>query len=212
MSFQNLISQVLGHAAQNVSTNDPITDRMLHFFARLQSQAFGPWSSIARSGMTCAVRFRPQGAPTVLHCSNPAIGGCIACGQPTCLEHALVSASGEIVCRGCVDDVRIRAGRHPGARSGHVGPSPESGAGSASSAVEEHDKLRRMFLRRLKLKGSPSASQINAAYRKLAVQHHPDKFPSEKFSARRRRAEERKFKELSEAKDWLLSDLERRAA
>lgn len=49
-----------------------------------------------------------------------------------------------------------------------------------------------------------SASEMKKAYRKLAVQHHPDKNPGDK-------AAEEKFKEISEAYD-VLADEEKRAA
>ena len=98
--FNNLISQVLGQAGQTVKTKDPVIDRLLHWVARLQIQVFGPWTQIGRSGITCDVRFRPHGSPSVMQCNSPAIAACIACGQTTCIEHALVAASGEVICRG----------------------------------------------------------------------------------------------------------------
>src|SRR5260370_9515235 len=49
-----------------------------------------------------------------------------------------------------------------------------------------------------------SADDIKKAYRKLAMQHHPDRNPGNKDS-------ERKFKDLSHAYD-ILKDPEKRAA
>ncbi|MDE3038460.1 MAG: DnaJ domain-containing protein, partial [Pseudomonadota bacterium] len=51
---------------------------------------------------------------------------------------------------------------------------------------------------------SASADDLKKAYRKLAMQHHPDRNPGDK------KAEE-KFKELSHAYD-ILSDEQKRAA
>ena len=51
---------------------------------------------------------------------------------------------------------------------------------------------------------SASKEELKAAYRKLAVQHHPDKNAGNKDA-------ERKFKEISEAYD-ILKDDQKRAA
>src|SRR3954471_6555159 len=61
---------------------------------------------------------------------------------------------------------------------------------------------KRDYYEVLGLARSAGAEEIKKAYRKLAVQHHPDKNPGDK------KAEER-FKELSEAYE-VLSDPQRR--
>src|ERR1700694_4825097 len=51
---------------------------------------------------------------------------------------------------------------------------------------------------------SASADELKAAYRKLAMKHHPDRNPGDKSA-------EQKFKEISEAYDVLKDDQKRAA-
>src|SRR5436305_1058983 len=60
------------------------------------------------------------------------------------------------------------------------------------------------FYELLGVQRGASAEDIKKAYRKLAMQHHPDRNPGDKAS-------EHKFKELSEAYD-ILKDDQKRAA
>src|SRR5260370_37203264 len=60
------------------------------------------------------------------------------------------------------------------------------------------------FYELLGVQRGASAEDIKKAYRKLAMQHHPDKNPGDK-------AAEHRFKELSEAYD-ILKDDQKRAA
>src|SRR5258708_18994512 len=60
------------------------------------------------------------------------------------------------------------------------------------------------FYELLGLQRGASADDIKKAYRKLAMQHHPDRNPGDK-------AAEHRFKELSEAYD-ILKDDQKRAA
>ena len=61
---------------------------------------------------------------------------------------------------------------------------------------------KRDFYEVLGINKNSSPEQIKAAYRKLAVKHHPDKNPGDKVS-------EDKFKEASEAYG-VLSDQEKK--
>lgn len=202
--FGNLISQVLGRAAQNVETQDPTVDSLVRWLARLQIQVFGPWTQVGRSGITCDVRFRPHDSPRIIKCHSHAIAACIACGQSTCIEHALVAASGEVICRGCVDVAK----RAAPPRSGTWGSAGSSGStGDPRRTGDDYRKLRQRYLKRLGLSGSPTEKEVNLAYRKLAGKYHPDKFPPS-----RQKAAQKKFIALGEAKDWLLANLERKAA
>jgi hypothetical protein len=192
MNVQSFLSQMLGRAAQEMRTTDPITDRAIHFLAQIQSQAFGRWSHVSRSGVRCTVRFRPPGGP-MIDCTNPAIAGCVACGQPVCLGHAMVSGSGEAVCMACVYQLvsERKAPQEP----------------QVPVSDEEEDKLRRKHLRALGLKGNPSEQEIRAAFTKRAAKEHPDRYPPA-----RRAAQERKFKRLGNARDWLIEHLHKEAA
>jgi hypothetical protein len=194
MNLPAFLSQMLGNAAQEFRTTDPTTDRFIHYLAQLQAQAFGRWAHVARSGVRCTVRFRPPGGP-VLDCTSPGIGGCVACGQPCCLQHSMVSASGECVCMACIYKL-VSGSKTASEPPPRVDPHPD-----------DQDKLRRQYLRALKLKGNPSADEIRAAFKRRAADEHPDRFPPAK-----RRAQERKFKKLGQARDWLLKNLHQEAA
>jgi hypothetical protein len=187
---------MLGNVAQEFRTTDPVTDRFIRYLAMLQAQAFGRWSHVARSGVRCTVRFRPPGGP-ILDCTSPAIGGCVACQQPCCLEHSMVSKAGEAICMACV--YQLVSESKPASE-----PPPRV---EQPDEDESQDKLRRRYLRVLGLKGTPTPEQIRAAFRRKAAKEHPDRFPPDK-----RPAQEKKFKRLGEARDWLLKHLHREAA
>ena len=62
------------------------------------------------------------------------------------------------------------------------------------------------FYKALGIAESADAEEIKKVYRKLALQHHPDRFPNPK----EKKEAEKKFKEISEAY-YVLSDPKRRA-
>jgi hypothetical protein len=191
MNLQGVLSQMLGRAAQEMRTTDPVTDRSIHFLAQIQAQAFGRWAHVSRSGVRCTVRFLPPSG-AMIDCTSPAVGGCVACGQPVCLGHAMVSGSGEVVCMACVYKVVSER---------------KSSRGSPTPHQEGDEKIRRKHLRTLGLEGSPAESEIRAAYKSRAARAHPDR-----YSPSKRDAQERKFKRIGQAKDWLLEHLHLEAA
>ncbi len=201
MRLESLVSQLLGNAARSVRTGDPAIDSAIYALSSLQEHAVaGRWLQTARLGLSCSVHFGRPGGP-VLSCSSPAIGMCLACGQPACFEHAMVSVNGELVCRTCIH-VQLLQGRPPATQSPPPPPSP-----ATSQQKDETAAVRRRYLKLLGLKGRPTAEQVKTAYKKRAAQSHPDKFPEQKKAAATAR-----FVELGKARDWLLADVEREAA
>lgn len=190
MNVGSMLSQLLGQAAQSVGIGDPAFERSFHFLAQLQTQAFGPWVQVARSGIGCSVRFRtPDGK--VIPCRNAAMGACAVCGNPVCCEHVFAASTGEAVCRACV---------HHAASQFKQARSPDD---VLRTPDVDDKRLRKAYLKRLGLVGSPAAEEIREAYKRMAAKHHPDRFPEQK----KRQAHER-FIKLGEARDWLLERLQ----
>ena len=208
MRVDSILSQLLGQAAQALPMEDPRVRKCVHYLSQLQGQLFGPWAQVGRSGITCTVRYRrPDGV--FIGCNEPAISGCMVCGQGVCLDHSLVAATGEVVCRGCVDTMRRQVyGTGPRPQPGPEPPTSSRGVDMDDEYEGYEDRReRRKHLRRLGLRGYPSANEIRAAYRKAAAKAHPDRHPSHK-----RDVANRKFVRLGESKDWLLDHLDEEAA
>lgn len=193
MDLQGLIANALGQAGQRIATGAPTVDRGLRWLARVQAQVFGRWAETARAGETCAVRLGQNGRTVV--CGQAAARKCIACGELACLDHALVDANGDLVCRTCVHTVLLKdAVPHVEAP-----PPPVSAVPAAEQA-----KRWREALKLLGLRGKPTEEQILKAYKQAAAKAHPDRHPEP-----RRAAAQKRFIEFGRAKDLLLAELRR---
>lgn len=227
MPHVNIAELLVGlgaQVAQDIRTDNPAADGYVRAIGRLMQHA-SKWAAVSASGIQCATRFTtPIGE--LRPCSTAAIGACVACGQPTCFSHAMVSpADGQLVCYGCVG-VAQRIARRMGA-DWHAEKQPPPQPQDRRSAPgircscrfpwerdddcpvhgEDESALRREHLETLGLDIDATWDQIRAAYRKLALKHHPDR-----ATARRKAEAEKKFKAITKAFEWLKEQKEKVAA
>ena len=206
MNISNLLSQIFGAASEHLPIDDPEVAQMMRLMSRVQMHLQGKWKQAQQMGISCEQHVRsPHGE--VLRCVEAMGGTCVACRRPVCLHHcAIVPDSGDILCFGCIGLAQ------KGARERGAAEPPKPGAqgssyGKSEDDDEDFEKLRKRYLRRLKLTGSPTEDEIRHAFKMEAAKAHPDRAPADK----RMKAHE-KFVALGEARDWLLEHLRKRAA
>lgn len=112
-------------------------------------------------------------------CGEPAIAACVACHRTTCLGHAYVSSSARVLCDACAE------GKAP-----HVAAQPKQA---------DESKLRRAHLKTLGLSDPFTEAQLNAAFRKMAAKHHPDRQRDEAKKA----VAQKHFVTVQQAYEWL---------
>lgn len=205
MNISHLFSQIFGAASEHLPIDDPEVAQMVQVMSRVQMHLQGQWKQAQRMGISCEQHVR-NASGKVLRCVEAMAGTCVACRRPVCLHHAaLVPGSGDLLCFGCVG-LAQKAARERGPAE-----PPRSGSSSSSSASEDDDedfeKLKKKYMRRLKLSGDPTEDEIKAAFKREAAKAHPDRAPADK----RQKAHE-KFVALGEARDWLLEHTRKRAA
>lgn len=199
MNLQSLVSQLFGAASEHLPIDDPEVAQAVRVISRVQMHLQGSWRHAQRMGISCEQHVR-NARGELLRCIDQMSGTCVACRRPVCLHHAaLVPESGDLLCFSCVG-VAQKVARERGAS-----PGPQPGATEKPS--EDFEKLRRKYLKRLKLSGDPTEEEIKAAFRREAAKAHPDRAPADK----RQKAHE-KFVALGEARDWLLEHARKRAA
>ena len=194
-SLENLLSRAFGQASAAVVTENPETTVAIRIIGCIQAHVFGRWREAQRQGIGCALHFVAPDS-TGRRCGQPMVGLCSVCERPVCLNHCTIHVqSGTPVCLGCIE-----LARQVTARGG-----AQTATGTASGA--DIAKLRRKYLRSLKLKGRPAEAEILAAFKREAARIHPDRVPES-----RKEAATKRFKELGVARDWLLEQLQNRAA
>lgn len=154
------LAQAIGNFAGQV---EAYTD------SRVQSilvQLVGPWSTtIARLAPTkwqlpvhvppsCDMDVQPGRS-----CGQFAIGGCVICGRPICLQHALVAADATIVCWPCM----IVAGKHA--------TKWQPRAGAAGSAVASSAWAYEL----LGVAPDCTDEQLRHAFKQRVARFHPDR-------------------------------------
>ena len=212
MNFSGIFSQIFGQAAEHLPIDDPEMAQAVRLISKVQMHLQSTWRHAQRTGIHCEQQVRSPHGET-LRCVEGMSGTCIACRRPVCLYHsAMVPENGDLLCFGCVGAAQ-RAARETASSSkakDYNEPPPgrsRTETPSSGSAAEDTDKLRKKFLRRLKLTANPTEAEIKSAFKREAAKAHPDKAPA----GQRDKAHE-KFVSLGEARDWLLADLQRREA
>lgn len=141
------------------------------------------WLPVVSSGQACA---------NDAGCGQPAIGLCVLCGRPVCLNHATVAISAEIVCFDCVRACRP-----------HIKPwrAPEpAAAGTNGMSVDDACDLLGLEPDDVQ-SGEVSGKELKRAYRRASAEVHPDSIPNADASARRRAAV--RFRQVQQAYDLL---------
>lgn len=158
------------------------------------------------------------------------MSACVACNQPTCFDHAMISpANGDVLCHSCVATVQQMAQQHlsdwqrrrdqvepPPQPSPADGPQcscedtliasqtcPVHGRGSTPHAIN----MRARHLRTLGLKAGATWREIHVRFRKLGVKYHPDRVKT----ARAKAAREAKMRAFTGAYHWLRDNEEKAA-
>jgi hypothetical protein len=188
-----LLSRAAARAAESFQTDDPLVDSLVQYAARIQEHLFGRWIAFARSGVGCSIHSGRPGEP-LRPCHSPAIGGCVCCRKPVCIDHTMVGADGVLLCRACVV-------KHiPQSQQQQPPPPPPA-------AQPDRRRLREHHLQVLRLEGNPGEEEIMAAFKELARLYHPDTVPEPE-----RAAAHEQFVAVNNAKDFLLAELRRQAA
>lgn len=178
------------------------------WFQELSKAASMRWLPHLVHGINCQCQVMgPHGQPAP--CPGSAIAACVACKFPVCLDHSFVSGKGDAICYVCaVATINAADKQHrappppPGS-----GPDPRSAGGYSRAPGAAADPVLSQQLtaarKRLGVKKSASAEEINAAYRMLAKKWHPDRHPADRVTA------ERRFIAVTAARDLLLKHLEK---
>ncbi len=188
---------VLGRFASHLSDAAPDG-------ARNAWTAIGPWvGDLTRNasqlwlphlltGIPCEVLFRAE------TCPQSAIAACSVCHCPTCLNHAFVARSGQVVCFPCVDrDISSRGagtrGEAPGKPPPPPGAEPPPGPGAGRRAPPPRPQTDPLLLARLanarkilRVKRSATWSEVEESYKALLARHHPDRNPQDRAAAEKR--------------------------
>lgn len=207
MNISSLFSQLFGQAAEHLPIDDPEIAQAVRVLSRVQMHLQTSWRQAQRMGIHCEQQVRnPTG--DVLRCVEPMGSTCVACRRPVCLFHsALVPETGDLLCFSCIG-VAQGAARERATSRGATDYSQKASAGRGRvEPQDDSEKLRKKYLRLLKLTGTPTEEEIRAAFKREAAKAHPDRVAPEK----RQKAHE-KFVSLGQAKDWLISDLKKKAA
>jgi len=186
----DVFAQLLSAARQN-----PVLAELGQWFSHLYQNAPSRWGSSVITGARC-------------ECGRPAMGPCAICHHPTCLGHALVSASAEIVCFVCVRRASRREWTERASNGGsqNAGARWQRGDDPFEPSKPSHAD-RAKYLKRLGLKPGASMEDIKAAWKRLALKNHPDR-----ASEGRRAAAEKRMREINEAYQWLISHASEEAA
>lgn len=185
-AFDGFLGAVLGSVSDRVM---PIIDHSLRpWIANLSTEALKSWTPALVAGVRCGVPVSPQ---SQVRCGGPGVRACICCGVPSCLHHAMVAQTSDVVCIKCVTDymkLLREKGREPATanapwvdsqfeegQSKHQAPPPPP----PSSSAEEDSRLREKHLRTLGLDEDSDEDEIRTAYRELVKQWHPDKAKTE---------------------------------
>jgi DnaJ-like protein len=152
------------------------------------------WLPFMMQNLACAV-------PDVRGpCAQLAVAPCAICRLPTCLEHGLAAWNADIVCMRCMHTyaAMVQQGR---ARIPEPPPQHAHAPHGQAAPSEDPVKLRKLHLRTLGLKDPADLAEITAAYKELALKHHPDRHMSEPPAQQQKAAE--KFRACTAAFTWL---------
>jgi hypothetical protein len=144
--------------------------------SELMNAAVDRWIPFYASQHPCHVRTLQAGVP--FPCAGHAVLLCDACGNPACVSHVRVDASGSGTCFPCIAEL-IALKRAKGPARGATGSPPFGGAQDVRATRAE---LRKKALKDLGLGEHASWEEVQKAHRRRAAKYHPDaqKTPSAK--------------------------------
>lgn len=208
-AFDGFLGAVLGGVSDRVM---PVLEHSFRpWVANLTTEALKAWTPHLVAGIRCGVPVSPSNPAK---CGAPAVRGCFCCGAMTCLHHAMVAQTSDVVCIKCVTDyMRLlrERGQEPQRPQAPWVESPfeegkaraktegESRSRRQDSDEEEKARLREKHLRTLGLDEDADADEIKSAYRDAVKKWHPDRATTESDKARHTK----KFLKIQAAWDYL---------
>lgn len=168
--LDQLAGEILGRALRGARLTDPFFADIQTWIASLVSTAPARWRAIAVSGIKCGCK------------ANAAIGACVACATPTCLQHAFVSGQAHIICGNCVQSMA---------------------SNKAAPPEPTRETIRAAHMKVLGLKDPFTREELKSAFRSAATKAHPDR-----AKEGRREAAEKKMVKVNLAFQWLDKEFE----
>lgn len=183
MNLQDLISAVLP-AHMNAEAQ-----KFGRWVKHLSTVALPQWLAMQAARRPCACKTGPA-------CNGAlAISLCVACHEPTCLEHACVWLDGRVVCLDCVEAVRALRAAAPRPVQGWTTPTPREPPANGHAHRAPPQKTRRDHLETLGLGDGATAAEIKDAHKQLSFENHPDR----RRGPRAKQEATRRLQELNEA-------------
>ena len=202
MRIDQIIGAVVGGLGSGINTSNPMANHYLQYVVSMAEQAFARWSAVSQSGMRCQIGQHTDDGQDI-RCTAPAIAGCMVCGANVCLHHALVSPK-YVMCFACAEGAaRAAAARSPRTEQ----KSSPFGFVDPDEAEAKDEALRKKHLKTLGLEGDPTDEEVKAAFKRLVLEHHPDRAPQHKKAAKHK-----KLREINEAYTWLTQQRKKAAA
>lgn len=203
-AFARIASTFVGGAPD---AHKHVWNALAPWLAELTKSANTRWLPHLVHGIPCEVLHRDERG-FGSRCHGSAIAACAICRKPCCLNHSFVSGDGLAACFPCVATAQQEAhARAPQVNwpKGTRG-NPDSARGDESAAPpppprEERpkplDERIRAARKILRVKSTATWPEIEASYKALLAQHHPDKHPLDRDAATER------FKRIRSAYDLL---------
>lgn len=192
-------------------TSGVVWEEVRPWLSRLAMEASSRWTAMLAEGVPCAVPQMDRRAQFAEECEHDAVGHCRACSRATCLHHACVDVSGNVLCFVCMGQVVDQKRSERGSRGrGRSRPKRTRTKAEPSPSVKKGPpewQVIRAFLI-LELQPASPWESVHARYRDMAKQWHPDRFttPTQKAAATTR------FQEITKAYNVLREHHEKGAA
>ena len=159
-----------------------ILDQIMEWGSHLTKNATAKWLPVVLGNHKCSI-----------DCGAQAVVKCDSCGRYCCLAHVRIDYGANASCAVCV--------------SGYGAASASEGAAGAADTSGDWAAIAKAY-RTIGVPETATLDEVRTAYRKLVIQHHPDKARTE--GSRKKR--EARLKRVNVAYKVLNDHLEKRAA
>lgn len=169
--FQELLGSFTSAAAnQTFDSSAPaqVKDQLFQWFGHLSANALRNFTPNLVDPEPCEF------------CPQVSVGDCMVCGAKCCLAHSHISHRAEMVCDECV---RSMLGTKEAEKRARAQERFHRRAQQQTRAPDADEQLV-AALKVLGLKRGASWEEIHQAYRRLSLEHHPDRARTEKAKAK----------------------------